>query len=132
MDPWSSRGRCALLRRTAGSWPCPLARTANRRKSLSCADVAGPPQSRFVTELTNGTASLTPPLRPPLPRFEHSVLCCHRPGGVTPGEPPLTPTPCTPPPCPRPRTDERNGAGRKGPDGCGGGVLGEVQGQAKE
>src|SRR5207237_3114639 len=98
MDPWSSRGRCALLRRTAGSWPCPPARTANRRKSLSCAAVAGPPRNRFVTELPNGTASLTPPLRPPLPRLQHSVFCCHRPRGGPPGQPPPHPPPRTPPP----------------------------------
>src|SRR5438128_12627665 len=121
MDPWSSRARCALLRRTAGSWPCPPARTANRRKSLSCAAVAGPPRSRFVTELTSATASLTPPPWPPLPRFEHSVLCCHRPGGVTPGGPPLAPPPRPPPPPPPPPTAERKGESPESPPGPGGG-----------
>src|SRR2546430_8861129 len=102
MDPGSCKVRCALLRRTAGSCPCPHVKTANRRKSLSCAAVAAPPQSRFVTELTSETASPTPPPRLPLPRFEHSVLCCHPPGGGTPGGRPLPPAPASRPPDPAP------------------------------
>src|SRR2546426_440144 len=57
----------------------PPARTADRRKSLSCAVVGDLPRSRFVTELTNATGSATPPQRAPLPRLKQAVLCCHRP-----------------------------------------------------
>src|SRR5947208_9968374 len=53
---------------------------ADRRKSLSCAVVEGLPPNRFVTEVTNGMASQTPRLEASLPRFEHGVLCCLRPG----------------------------------------------------
>src|SRR6267142_6808439 len=55
-----------------GNCQSPRARTADRRKSLSCADVAGPRRSRFVTERTSGTASRTPRL----PRRNRTVLCC--------------------------------------------------------
>src|SRR6266699_1961491 len=61
--------------------------------------VEGLPPNRFVTEVTNGTASQTPLLQASLPRFEHRVLCCLRPGrGRTGGAAPDR-TRCTPPPC---------------------------------
>src|SRR5207244_8323375 len=80
MGHWSSRGRSESLPPTAGSCRCPPGRTADRRKSLSCAVVAGQRPSPFVTELTSATASRTPHPLPPLPRLKHGVLCCHRPG----------------------------------------------------
>src|SRR5256884_9453532 len=77
MDPWSSRGRCVLLRRTAGSWPCPPARTANRRKSLSWADVAGAaptPVLFVITKSTGFFAAPPPPPPPPLQRADIFLL----------------------------------------------------------
>src|SRR5438034_8182477 len=53
--------------------------------------------SRFVTEVTNGTASQTPRPQTSLPRFEHGVLCCLRPGRGCAGGAAPDHTRCTPP-----------------------------------
>src|SRR5947209_8181404 len=88
----------------------PPGRTADRRKSLSCAVVEGLRPNRFVTEVTNGTASQTPRPRTSLPRFEHGVLCCLRPGRGCAGGAAPDHTRCTPPPAVPPK-EERNGEG---------------------
>src|SRR5207253_2480011 len=92
--------------------------TSGRRKSLSCAVVEGLRPSRFVTEVTNGTASQTPRPQTSLPRFEHGVLCCLRPGRGCAGGAAPDHTRCTPPPAVPPK-EERNGEGWQSPDGRG-------------
>src|SRR5207245_4623129 len=118
MGHWSSRGRSESLPPTAGSCRCPPGRTADRRKSLSCAVVAGQRPNPFVTELTSATASRTPHPLPPLPRLKHGVLCCHRPGRGGTGEPSRQRVKHTPLPMP-PNGGTRNGEGWKSPDGGG-------------